>query len=186
MKIHTCPTCGYEWEHGKHGEHNCSTLLLKKIESLEALSTESIKALSLNDDDIVLVDIDRGRLTPELYEKKARKVISILKHLGVKNKIIVCNEMNITAIPEDQMNRMGWFRINNDTIPLPKTLTADNGAKGLLIGEFHEEYRVPCPAECQEFEGCEACGDSGYVNEKVTVSWTTIKEIYKKIVEHFA
>jgi len=32
---HTCHTCGHVWEHGKHGGHDCSVLLLKKIEELD-------------------------------------------------------------------------------------------------------------------------------------------------------
>jgi len=32
---HTCCDCGYVWEHGQHGGHSCSDLLLKKIENLE-------------------------------------------------------------------------------------------------------------------------------------------------------
>jgi predicted RNase H-like HicB family nuclease len=50
---------------------------------------------------------------------------------------------------------------------LPDELTAANGAKSLLIGEFKETVRV-----------------SGE-DISVDVSWMTIKEIYKKIVEHF-
>jgi hypothetical protein len=53
---------------------------------------------------------------------------------------------------------------------LPKSLTAENGAKGLLMGEF------------------ELMVDDPRMNRKsffVTIPWTTIKDIYKKVVEHF-
>ena len=50
---------------------------------------------------------------------------------------------------------------------MPRELTAENGAKGLLIGEFYEEIEH----------------DEGTF--KVAVEWTTIKEIYKKIVAYY-
>ena len=38
MSKHTCPTCGYEWQHGKHGGHSCSDRLeVQRHELLEAL-----------------------------------------------------------------------------------------------------------------------------------------------------
>lgn len=70
---------------------------------------------------------------------------------------------------------------------LPRALTAENGAKGLLIGEFHEKCKVRCP-ECEpeeEIEECELCHGEGEWTEQVPVSWTTIKDIYQMIVEHF-
>lgn len=55
---------------------------------------------------------------------------------------------------------------------MPRELTAENGAKALLIGEFHEYY---------EFYD-EECGEQTI---DIPVQWTTIKEIYKKIVAHY-
>ena len=66
---------------------------------------------------------------------------------------------------------------------LPKRLTGGNGAKALLMGEFFETVRVDCP-ECFG-EGCEACGHEGYEKIRVDISWQTIKEIYRKIVETY-
>ncbi|MFH0952359.1 MAG: hypothetical protein V1838_04190 [Patescibacteria group bacterium] len=76
-----------------------------------------------------------------------------------------------------------------DKIVMPRCLTAENGAKALLIGEFFEEIEVICP-ECFSDEAilpdeeCEVCQGEGKINQKVPVSWTTIKEIYKKAVKH--
>lgn len=56
---------------------------------------------------------------------------------------------------------------------LPKELTAENGAKTLLIGEFIEQI------ELHDFE------DDELYTHNVPVSWATIKEIYKKIVKHY-
>lgn len=54
---------------------------------------------------------------------------------------------------------------------LPTELTAENGAKALLIGEFVEYYEYQDDNECFTL--------------KIPVSWPTIKDIYKKIVDHY-
>lgn len=55
---------------------------------------------------------------------------------------------------------------------LPTELTAENGAKALLNGEFHEDFDY-------YIDGL------GHTSAEVPVSWTTIKEIYSKIVNHY-
>jgi DnaJ-class molecular chaperone len=73
---------------------------------------------------------------------------------------------------------------------MPRVLTAENGAKGLLLGEFHETIELTCPdcdgAEYHDLETdqCGTCKDTGEVTQKVPVSWTTIKEIYAMAVKH--
>jgi len=59
---------------------------------------------------------------------------------------------------------------------MPRSLTAENGAKALLIGEFFEEH------ECSYYD---ADGELVEYTEKVPVSWDNIKEIYKKVVAHY-
>ena len=76
-----------------------------------------------------------------------------------------------------------------DKVLMPKELTAENGAKYALIGEFHETHKIVC-CECWAEEGdpldeCELCDGNGEYTEKVQVSWTTIKNIYKKSVDIF-
>ncbi len=66
----------------------------------------------------------------------------------------------------------------------PKKLTAENGAKSLLSGEFLETTFISCP-ECFTDEECESCDGSGRIKIEVPVSWTTIKAIWNKGVEHF-
>lgn len=61
--------------------------------------------------------------------------------------------------------------LNIDNV-MPCSLTAENGAKGLLIGEFFYE---------NEYED----EDGEYHTQKIPLEWTTIKDIYKKIVEHY-
>ena len=52
---------------------------------------------------------------------------------------------------------------------MPRNLTAENGAKALLIGEF---------VEC--FDPDES--GNAYI---VPISWDSIKDIYKRIVDHY-
>ncbi len=68
---------------------------------------------------------------------------------------------------------------------VPMKLTAENGAKGALLGEFSETKFINCP-ECFGDGDCETCDGSGRIEVKVPVTWTTIKGIWAKGVEHFA
>lgn len=70
-------------------------------------------------------------------------------------------------------------------VMVPMRLTAENGAKGALSGEFSETKFVNC-SECFCDDECETCDGSGRIEITVPVSWTTIKEIWAKGVEHFA
>lgn len=73
---------------------------------------------------------------------------------------------------------------------MPAELSAENGAKSLLIGEFFEEIEVPCHhcfGEDQIVQDlCEFCGGEGCLTVKVQVSWTNIKAIYAKAVKELA
>lgn len=77
-----------------------------------------------------------------------------------------------------------------DKILMPKELTAENGAKYLLSGEFRESIILQCEDcngtgedEHSNDQTCESCSGSGDYNQAVTVSWTTIKKIYKMSAE---
>ncbi|HBV2688224.1 TPA: hypothetical protein P3M31_004110 [Klebsiella pneumoniae] len=70
-------------------------------------------------------------------------------------------------------------------VMVPMRLTAENGAKGELSGEFSETKFVNCP-ECFGDDECETCDGSGKIEITVPVTWTTIKAIWVKGVEHFA
>lgn len=79
---------------------------------------------------------------------------------------------------------------NSPVIPdgyvvVPKRLTAENGAKFLLVGEFSETKFINC-TECFGDAECETCDGSGRIEISVPVSWTNIKAIWAKGVEHFA
>lgn len=75
-----------------------------------------------------------------------------------------------------------------ETVIMPKKLTAESGAKALLMGEFS----IPFPAECPEcggkdtHEDCRTCDGNGQIMIKINVPWVTIKEIYSKAVHHLS
>jgi hypothetical protein len=71
----------------------------------------------------------------------------------------------------------GWVMV-------PMKLTAENGAKAALIGEFNLEYTLTCH-ECFG-EGCDDCSGEGAWINTIPIDWTTIKEIWAKGVEHFS
>ncbi|HCN8752649.1 TPA: hypothetical protein N6611_002135 [Escherichia coli] len=68
---------------------------------------------------------------------------------------------------------------------VPKKLTAENGAKGVLSGEFSETTFISC-TECFGDDDCDTCDGSGRIEIKVPVTWTTIKSIWDKGIAYFA
>lgn len=81
----------------------------------------------------------------------------------------------------------------NDTVILPRKLTAENGAKALLIGEFSQKFPTFC-YECMgegvvELEDgnkymCKECEGRGEYTEEINISWVNIKKIYDTIVKN--
>lgn len=55
-KTHECPTCGYVWNHGKHGGHSCSDRLLADNKALKAQVNQLLKACQLYGDSIVTTE----------------------------------------------------------------------------------------------------------------------------------
>ncbi|AGN82960.1 hypothetical protein [Pseudomonas putida] len=72
---------------------------------------------------------------------------------------------------------------------MPRRLTAENGAKALLLGEFKLEVTRGCP-ECLELddpaEGCEICDGEGEFAQRHTIPWDQIKFIYREAVKGLA
>lgn len=67
---------------------------------------------------------------------------------------------------------------------VPARLTAENGAKGALSGEFSIQHETTCSA-CyfdEADDDCEVCGGEIQYVERITVPWGTIKEIYEEAV----
>ena len=85
-------------------------------------------------------------------------------------------------------------RIDELTVPagyclMPTRLTAENGAKALLLGEFKLEVTTECP-ECRELEepleGCEVCDGEGEYGQQYMIPWDQIKFIYSEAVKGLA
>ncbi len=75
-----------------------------------------------------------------------------------------------------------------ETVNMPKELTAENGAKALMMGEFSQRIPVFCP-DCKEVidgEVCKTCDGAGELYQDVNISWITIKEIYAMAVKRLA
>ncbi|WP_430491671.1 Lar family restriction alleviation protein [Pseudomonas fulva] len=72
---------------------------------------------------------------------------------------------------------------------MPRALTAENGAKALLLGEFKLEVTQECP-ECRELdepqEGCEICDGEGEYGQRHVIPWDKIKFIYSAAVKGLA
>lgn len=70
---------------------------------------------------------------------------------------------------------------------MPERLTAENGAKGALSGEFVESITVTCHecegvGEVDDGHKCAECDGEGAVEQRVMVEWDTIKRIYARAV----
>lgn len=82
-------------------------------------------------------------------------------------------------------------RIDELTVPvgyclMPAGLTAENGAKALLLGEFKLQVTCECPVCCdleEPSEGCEICDGEGEYGQQHTIPWEQIKFIYSEAVK---
>ncbi|HAL7348213.1 TPA: ead/Ea22-like family protein [Escherichia coli] len=113
-------------------------------------------------------------------------VLALLGELEAAKKRIA----ELEAEPVSQTCKLNEPSGNSPVTPdgwviVPKKLTAENGAKGVLSGEFSETTFISCP-ECFGDDDCETCDGSGRIEIKVPVSWTTIKTIWDKGCEHFS
>lgn len=75
---------------------------------------------------------------------------------------------------------------------MPISLTAENGAKGALSGEFFTYHNVEC-YDCDgtgegygDDDECETCEGAGSLTEKTTIPWDVIKDIYSEAVKFCA
>ncbi|WP_227746653.1 hypothetical protein [Yersinia enterocolitica] len=69
---------------------------------------------------------------------------------------------------------------------MPESLTAGNGAKGALSGEFFTETDITCEkcgGNYDEHYSCERCNDLGVQTVRTVIGWSTIKAIYKMAVD---
>lgn len=123
---------------------------------------------------ITTIMIQMGLITPKnkTLTKLGRMFLSDCYDDPLRSAIPPAASVNSPVIPE------GW-------IPMPRKLTAENGAKAALSGDFTEHKFINCP-ECFGDDECESCDGSGRIKVEVTVSWSTIKAIWEKGADHFA
>jgi len=104
------------------------------------------------------------------------------------SKVWSCKTCGVTNNPENECcNNCGMPYGSDKYILMPKSLTAENGAKALLMGEFVERATVGC-SECEDgmlddYEPCGHCRGLGVQHVIVPVTWATIKAIYKMAAE---
>jgi hypothetical protein len=67
---------------------------------------------------------------------------------------------------------------------MPNALTAENGAKALLIGEFHVETQVPNPDYDPDLDDEDE--EPEFFTAQIAIPWDTIKAIYAMAVKHLA
>ncbi len=147
--------------------HSCSDDRLGKAENQTVHGNQAAESNRGNewtgnpdiDNAIIMLGID----TAESYDDdRIEAVKAVLRRLAG----------NSPVTPD------GW-------VIVPKKLTAENGAKGVLSGEFSETTFISCP-ECFGDDDCDTCDGSGRIEIKVPVTWTTIKSIWDKGIAHFA
>lgn len=104
---------------------------------------------------------------------------------GYNAAMLKVNKNASTELPNDANLSTNSPVTQDGYVLVPKKLTAENGAKSVLSGEFSETKFINCP-ECFGDDDCETCDGSGRIEITVPVTWTTIKAIWAKGVEHFA
>lgn len=137
-------------------------------------------------------------LTPEIMRNQAAESNRGNEWTGnpdIDNAIIMldridtlenCDDDRIEAVKAVLRRLAGNSPVTPDGwVMVPKRLTAENGAKGALSGEFSETTFISCP-ECFGDDDCDTCDGSGRIEIKVPVTWTTIKSIWDKGIAYFA
>jgi len=105
--------------------------------------------------------LETHRFDPEFHQAEYKALLT-LKHI-------------------DSQMQKGWVFV-------PHELTAENGAKYALIGEFKEQQSIPCEycdPKDDDQEKCELCKGTGEHTREIPVSWYNIKKIYAKAIELF-
>lgn len=64
---------------------------------------------------------------------------------------------------------------------MPERLSAENGAKAALSGDFHVSTSIRCG--CDDDPKCELCDSENMIPLSLPIGWPTIKAIYAKAVE---
>ena len=122
---------------------------------------------------------DKGRCSQEFLSRLLRD------HVGKGDPVDVAN----LAMMLHQRGEVIQQPVSDPDGPgrvlMPRALTAENGAKAALSGEFSVSMTVTCSA-CHYDEPddeCEFCGGEREYQQSEAVPWTTIKRIYSAAVD---
>lgn len=156
---------------------NIPATQFKPVADLYGLTSPTGGETSFTFDAVEARDFIDGGWSCQEYVELGRFQEAMLHNGNSPAQSHCCPEQNCIAPAQDG---------NSPVIPdgyciMPLKLTADNGAKGALCGEFHVEYRIVCQA-CVG-EGCEDCNHTGGWNAEIPVGWDTIKRIHEAAVE---
>ncbi|MCL0612721.1 hypothetical protein PX093_13160 [Klebsiella pneumoniae] len=146
---------------------------------------DNLSAQELVHEDVLPFSVDESaQPAPEKYnigDATMRHIFTPTGMTDVSDMQAVFDRVEAVLVGMDQPAPV----VPDSYVMVPMRLTAENGAKGALSGEFSETKFVNCP-ECFGDEECETCDGSGKIEITVPVTWTTIKAIWVKGVEHFA
>ncbi|NMX92047.1 MULTISPECIES: hypothetical protein [unclassified Pseudomonas] len=153
--------------------------------------------LSLNTADQTIDDLSAAvsRRTKRVRELEARLAYAVdALNEVVKASAIYEKPFEIATLAIGEISVMAEQPAPVEVVPdgyciMPRQLTAENGAKALLLGEFKLLVTKECP-ECCELEepteGCSICDGEGEYGQKHTIPWDQIKFIYSKAVSGLA
>lgn len=173
------------------------TLGLADIEILKRVASMALTAMDGEPvawtDEQELRDVDRGgcgylfTVNPVTPHADERRIILLYRHAqpAPASPVCTCPSGDGSLRWPCPVHAGSSPLIPDGYVMVPMRLTAENGAKGALSGEFSETKFVNCP-ECFGDDECETCDGSGRIEITVPVTWTTIKEIWAKGVEHFS
>lgn len=112
------------------------------------------------------------------------KHLSAMTEYKLEKKSDIAAELAYRDFKIDRLKRQLQNIVDNDSVLMPVRLAAENGGKHFFIGEFTESINIPCCCGGNDPD-CNFCKGSGYYKSTIPISWSTIKEIYKKAVKHF-
>ncbi|WP_245004257.1 hypothetical protein [Lelliottia amnigena] len=122
----------------------------------------------------------------ELTPHFMRNHISVFERYGIyPDGSAGIQAMRIALDVMERRAAMQSGAVKDGFVMVPKRLTAENFAKAALAGEFSETKFINCP-DCFGDDECETCDGSGRIEIKMPVSWTNIKAIWEKGIEHFS
>jgi hypothetical protein len=144
-----------------------------------------------------------NKLSPSLPEVKRWRLKGFIPGVEGESKavfrpiVVLADDFDRIAAERDALQlrlNAADQRIDELTVPagyclMPTSLTAENDAKALLLGEFKLEVTTEC-AECRELEepleGCEVCDGEGKYGQQHMIPWDQIKFIYSEAVKGLA